>query len=186
MILVFLMLSFKPGFSLSSFTLIKRLFSSSSFFALRVVPSVFLTLLIFLPTILTTACASASVTLHIMYFVYKLNKQGDTIQANVLLSQFKPVHFAMSGSNFCFLTCMQLSQEAGEMVWYSHLLKNFPQFLVIHTLKEFSVVNEVKVDAFLETFAFSMMQWMLAILYLVSVPFLYPARTSGSSQFTYY
>ena len=81
----------------------------------------------------------------------------------------------MSGSNFCFLTCMQLSHEAGEMVWYSHLLKNFLQFLVIHTFRDFSVVNEVEVDAFLESIVFSMMQQMLAILSLVSVPFLYPA-----------
>ena len=45
---------------------------------------------------------------------------------------------------------MQVSQEAGEVVWYSHLLKNFPQFVVIHTLKGFSIVNEAEVDVFLE------------------------------------
>ena len=68
----------------------------------------------------------------------------------------------MSGSHFCFLTCIQISQEAGKVVWYSHLFKNFPQFVVIHTLFGFSVVNETEVDVFLE-FAFSVIQQMLAI-----------------------
>ena len=56
----------------------------------------------------------------------------------------------MSGSNCCFLTCIQISLEAGKVVWYFHLLKNFPQFVVIHTIKGFSVVNEAEVDVFLE------------------------------------
>jgi len=55
----------------------------------------------------------------------------------------------MSSFNCCFLTCIQTSQEAGQVVWYSHLLKNFPQFIVIHTFKGFSVVNEAEVDVFL-------------------------------------
>ena len=56
----------------------------------------------------------------------------------------------MSGSNCCFLTYIQISQEAGQVVWYSHLLKNFPQFVVIHTVKGFSVVNEAEADIFVE------------------------------------
>ena len=56
----------------------------------------------------------------------------------------------MSGSNCCFLTCLQVSQETGKVVWYSCLSKNFPQFVVIHTVKGFSVVNEAEVDVFLE------------------------------------
>ena len=52
------------------------------------------------------------------------------------------------------MTCIQVSQEAGQVVWYSHLLKNFPQFVVIHTVKGFSVVNEVEVDVFLELSCF--------------------------------
>src|SRR5574340_770759 len=52
----------------------------------------------------------------------------------------------MSSSNCCFLTCIQISQEAGQVVWYSHLLQNFPQFIVIHTVKGFGVVNEAEVD----------------------------------------
>ena len=56
----------------------------------------------------------------------------------------------MSSSNCCFLTCIQVSQEAGQVVWYSHLLKKFPQFVVIHTVKGFSVANKAEVDVFLE------------------------------------
>ena len=80
MILVFWMLSFKPAFSLSSFTFIKRLFSSSLLSAIRVVSSVYLRLLIFLLTIWIPACASSSLVFHMMYSTYKLNKQGDNIQ----------------------------------------------------------------------------------------------------------
>ena len=60
----------------------------------------------------------------------------------------------MSSFNCCFLTCRQISQEAGKVVWYSHLLKNFPQFVVIHTVKGFGVVNKAEVDVFLELFCF--------------------------------
>ena len=56
----------------------------------------------------------------------------------------------MSDSNCCFLTCIQISQEAGQVVWYSHLLKNFPQSVVIHIVKGFGVVNKAEVDVFLE------------------------------------
>ena len=56
----------------------------------------------------------------------------------------------MSSSNSCFLTCIQISQEAGQVVWYSHLLKNFPQFVVICTVKGFDIVNKAEVDVFLE------------------------------------
>ena len=80
MILVFWMPSFKPTFSLSSFILIKRFFSSSSLSVIRVVSSAYLRLLIFLPTILIPACASSSLAFHMIYSSYKLNKQGDNIQ----------------------------------------------------------------------------------------------------------
>ena len=63
---------------------------------------------------------------------------------------FEPVHCSMSSSNCCFLTCIQISQEAGEVVWYSHLLEDFPQFVVIHTIKGFSIICEAEVDVFLE------------------------------------
>ena len=57
----------------------------------------------------------------------------------------------MSGSDCCFLTGMQISQETGVVVWYSHLLKNFPQFVVIYTVKGFGIINKVEVDVFLES-----------------------------------
>ena len=59
----------------------------------------------------------------------------------------------MSSSNCCFLTCIQISQEAGQVVWYSHLLKNFLEFVVIHTVKGFGIVNKA-VDIFLELSCF--------------------------------
>ena len=80
MIFVFWMLTFKPTFSLSSFNIIKRLFSSSSLSAIRVVSSACLRLLMFLPTILILACASSSSAFVMMYSAYKLNKQSDNIQ----------------------------------------------------------------------------------------------------------
>ena len=80
MIFVFWMLSFKPYFSLSSFTLFKRLFSSSSLSAIRMASSAYLRLLIFLPAILIPSCASSSPAFLMMYSAYKLNKQGDNIQ----------------------------------------------------------------------------------------------------------
>ena len=78
--LSFQMLSFKPKFSLSSFTFVKRLFSSSSLSAIRAVSSTYLRLLIFLPAILIPAYASSSPVFLMMYSAYKLNKQGDNIQ----------------------------------------------------------------------------------------------------------
>ena len=64
----------------------------------------------------------------------------------------KPVHYSMSGSNCCFLTCIWTSQEAGKVVWYSHLFKNSQQFVVTHTVKGFDIVNEA--DVFLELSCF--------------------------------
>ena len=55
---------------------------------------------------------------------------------------FEPVHCSMSGSNCCVLSCIQASQEAGKVVWYSHLFKKFSQFVVIHKVKGFSIVSE--------------------------------------------
>ena len=63
---------------------------------------------------------------------------------------FQPVHCIMSSSNCCFLTCIQISEEAGKVVWYSHLFKNFPHFVVIHMVEDFIVVNEAEVNVFLE------------------------------------
>ena len=93
----------------------------------------------------------------------------------------------MSSSNWCFLTCIQVSQEAGQVVWYSHLFQNYPQFIVIHTVKGFGIVNKAEIDVFLELSCFfhDAIQRMLAIWYPVLLPFLKPAWTSRSSQFMY-
>jgi len=56
----------------------------------------------------------------------------------------------MISSNYCFLSCTQVFHERGKVVWYSHLFQNFPQYVVIHTVTGFGVVNEAEVDAFLE------------------------------------
>ena len=66
----------------------------------------------------------------------------------------EPVCCSMSSSNCCFLTCMQISQETGKVVWCSHLLKNFPLLVVIHTVKGFGEVNKAEVDVFLELSCF--------------------------------
>ena len=60
----------------------------------------------------------------------------------------------MSSSNCSFLTCIQISQEADQVVWYTHLFQNFPQFIVIHTVKGFGIVNEAEIDVFLELSCF--------------------------------
>ena len=148
MILVFWM------FSLSSFTFIKRLFSSSSLSAIRVVSSAYLRLWIFLPALLIPACASSSPALLMMYSAYKLNKQGGNIQP-------WHTHFPIWNQSVvpcpvlsCFLTYIQVSQEADQVVWYFHLLKNFPQFIVIHTVRGFGIVNKAEIDVFLELSCF--------------------------------
>ena len=66
----------------------------------------------------------------------------------------EPVCCSMSSSNCCFLTCIQISQEVGQVVWYSHLFKNFSQFVMIHTFKGFGVVNKAEIDVFLELSCF--------------------------------
>ena len=67
----------------------------------------------------------------------------------------------------------------------THLLKNFPQFIVIHIVKGFGIVNKAEIDVFLELSCFFHVQWMLAIWSPVPLPFLKPAWTSGSSWFMY-
>ena len=62
----------------------------------------------------------------------------------------KTVCCSMSRNNWCFLPCIQISQEAGQVVWYSHLFQNFPQFIVIHTVKHFGIVNEAEINVFLD------------------------------------
>ena len=69
-------------------------------------------------------------------------------------SNLEPVCCSMSSSNCCFLTCIQIFQEAGQVVWYSHLFQNFPQFIVIHTVKDFGIVNKPEIDGLLQLSCF--------------------------------
>ena len=177
------MLSFKPAFSLSSFTFIKRLFSSSLLSATRVVSSAYLIILILLPYILSWA--SSSPVFLMMHSAYKLNKQGDNIQPWCTpfpiwnQSVFPcPVLMVASWSVYRFLK--------RQVRWSGiPISKNFPQFVVIHTVKGFGIVNKAEINVFLELSCFSKTQWMLAIWSLVSLLFLNPSWTSGNSRFTY-
>ena len=78
----------------------------------------------------------------------------------------------MTSSNYCFLTCIQVSQKTGKVVWYSHFFKTFPQFLMIHTVKGFNIANKAELDIFLEFSSF--------LLNLMSIGSL----ISGSSAFS--
>ena len=69
-------------------------------------------------------------------------------------SYLEPVLCSMSISNCCFLTCIQISQEAGQVLWYTHLFQNFPQFTVIHTVKGFGIVSKAEIDVPLELSCF--------------------------------
>ena len=120
MIFNFWMLSFKPAFLPSSFTPIKRLFSSL-LPAIRVLSSGYLRLLIFLLAILISACDSSTLAFHRIYSAEKLNKQSDNLQ--LWCTPLPPVYCSMSSSNCCFLSCIQASQEAGKVVWYSHVFR---------------------------------------------------------------
>ena len=67
---------------------------------------------------------------------------------------FKPVCCSVFSSYCCFLTCIQISQEVDKVIWYSHLLKNFPQFVLMHTVKGFSIGHKAEVDVVLEFLCF--------------------------------
>ena len=138
--------------------LIKRFFSSFLLSAIRVISSAYLRLLIFLPGILIPAYNSFSLAFVTMCSAYKLNRR---VTINSLVYSF----FNLQGSNCCFLSLIQVSQETGKMIWYSLLFKSFPQFVMIHTINSFSIVNETEVDFsfFWNPLAFSMIKQMLAI-----------------------
>ena len=116
------MLSFKPPFPLSYFTFIMRFFSSFSLSTIKVVSAAYLTLLIFLLSVLVPACESSSPAFCMMYSAYKLNKQNDNTQPPIFLvysfPNFEPVRYCVSSSNCCFtlgfwLFISSLSLEKG-------------------------------------------------------------------------
>ena len=149
----FLKLSFKPIFWLSSFTLIKRLFSSS-LSAIRVVSSAYLRLLIFLPAILIPACASSSPVFHMMNSAYKINKQGDNIKpwCNPFLIWNQsvvpcPVLIVASWPAYRFLK--------KQVRWFGIPISfRIFQFIVTHTVKGFGIVNKAEIDVFLKLSCF--------------------------------
>ena len=147
----------------------------------------YLKLLIFLPEILVVACDSSSLAFLMMYSAYKLNKQGDNIQPwctpFLILNQFVFPYLVLTVASW---PACKFSRR--QMVWYSHLFYNFPQFVVIHTVKGFSIVNKAEIRCFSGTlllFWWSNGCWQFDNM-LVPLPFLNPAWTSGSSWFTYY
>ena len=151
MIFIFWMLSFKPTFSLSSFTFIKRLFSSSSLSPIRVVSSAYLRLLIFLLRILISACTSSSPAFLMMYSAYKLlNKQGNNIQPwhtpFPIWNQSvvpRPVLNVASWPAYRF--------HRRQVRWSGiPISQNFPEFAVIHTVTGFGVVIKAEADVFLD------------------------------------
>ena len=153
MILVFWMLSFKSTFSLSSFTFIKSLFSFSLLSTIRVVSSAYLRLLIFLPAILIPAYASSSLAFCLMYSAYMLNKQGDNVQSwctpFLIWNQSdvpRPVLTVSSWPAYRFLR-RQVRRSGIPISW------RIFQFVVIHTVKGFGIVNK-EVDVFLELSCF--------------------------------
>ena len=89
-----------------------------------------------------------------MYSAYKLNKQGNNIQPWDTPFPIWNQSIVPCLVLTCFLTCIQVSQEADKVVWYSRLFKNFPHFVVIHIVKAFNIVNEAEVDFFLNSLAF--------------------------------
>ena len=142
-----------PAFSLSSFTFIKRLFSSSSLSSIKVTSSAYWGYWYFsqkcFQIVLHPAHHFSWCTLHRSYIsrvtIYSLD---------ICLSQFGTSPCSMSSSDCCFLTCIQISQEEGKVVWYPYLLKNFPQFVLIHRVKDFCIVSKAEVDVFLELSCF--------------------------------
>ena len=148
------MLSYKLTFTLTAFTFLKRLFSSSSLPAIRVVSSAYLRLLIFLVAFLISVCASSSPAFLMVYSEYKLNKQFDDTALTYSFPNLESVCCCMSSSNCCFLTCIHVSQEAGKVIWYSHLFQNFPEFVLVCAVKGFVIVKKAEIDVFLELSCF--------------------------------
>ena len=159
------MFNFKPAFSLSSFTFIKILFSSSLLSAIRVVSSAYLRLLVLLPANMIPACASSSQAFHVMYSVYKLNKRGDNIQ---------PWHAPFLVLNQSIVSCLVLTvaswpanrflsrqvRWSGVPITLSLVFLSLRIFYILlwSTVKGFSIVNEEVDVSFWNSLAFSMIQ----------------------------
>ena len=104
---------------------------------------------------------------------------------DILLSQFGTSPLVHESSKCCFLTCIQISQEADQVVWYSLLFQIFLQFIVIHTVKGFGIVNKAEIDAFLELSSFFHDPVDVGNLISGSSAFSKTSLNIGGSQFTY-
>ena len=135
----FLNVQFQASFFTHLFTFIKRLFRSASLSAIRVASSAYLRLLLFLLAALIPACESSSPAFYMMYFAVQPQHILFPILNQIIVPS--PVLSFASWPAHRFLK---------RQVWYSHLLKNFPQFVVIHTVNGFRIVNEAEIDVFLE------------------------------------
>ena len=133
---------------LSSFTLIKRLCSSSLLSAIRVVSSTCLRLLMFLLPVLIPAYNSSSLAFLMMCAACRLNKQGDSRQP--YCTPFSVFNQSVVPYRGLLLLYPHTGFSGDLMVWYSHLSKSFPQFVMIHTVKGFSIANEIELDVFLK------------------------------------
>ena len=121
-----------------------------------------------------------------MYSAYKLEKLSDNVQPwSSPFPIWIPSVFPCPVLTVASWPAYRSLRRQSQVVWYSHLFKNFPQFVLIHTVKGFGIVNTAKVDVFWNSLAFLMIQWILATRPLVPLPFLKPAWMSGSSQFMY-
>ena len=149
MIFVLWMLSFKPAFSLSSFTFIKRLFSSSLLCAIRVVSSAYLRFLVFLPAILTPACASSNLAFHMMYSAYKLNKQCGSIQH--WCTPFPICNQSVVPCPILTVASWPAYRFLRRQVRWSDISISWRifQFVVIYTVKGLGVINKAEIDIFL-------------------------------------
>ena len=154
MIFIFWMLTFKPSFSLSSFTFIKRFFSSSSPYAIRVVSSAYLRWLIFLPAILIPACASSSPAILMMYSAFKLNKQGDNIQPwrtpfPIWNQSVFPREVLTVASWPAYKFLKRQARWSG-----IHISWKIFHSLLWSTVKGFGIVNKAEIDVYLELSCF--------------------------------
>ena len=156
MILVFWMLNFKPTFALSSFTFIKRLFSSSSLSAIRVVSSAHLRLLILLLAILIPACASSSPAFFMMCSAYKLNKQGYNTQPWRTLFPIWNQSVPCGCGAVLTVASWPAYRFLKRQVRWSGIPISFRIFhswlIVIHTVIGFGIVNKAEVDVFVFVF----------------------------------
>ena len=176
MIFIFWMLSFKSALTLSSLTF-RRLFSSSALPAIRVVSYVYLRLLIFPLAVWIPDCDSSSLVFHMMYLAFKLNKQGDNMEPwhlpFTILNQSVVPSLGLTAASWTAYRCHRRCVKWNGI----HLFKNFPQFVVNHTVKGLNIVNEVEVDVLLEFSCFFYDPMNVGNLTSASLTFLNPACT---------